>query len=64
MPDDTPKTPAEQQALNAELRADYRNARLRDQHGERFKLFQPDAPAREPATEPTPEIDHDHGMER
>ena len=57
-------TPAAQQAINAELRADYTNARLRDQYGERFKLFQPDAPARDPVPGPTPDTDRDRGMER
>ncbi len=60
MPDDKPLTPTEQQALNAEQRADYRNARLRDQFGEWFKQFQPDAPTRKPVQGP----EHDHGMER
>ena len=64
MPDDAPKTPAEQQALAAEMRADYANARLRDQHGEWFKLFQPDAPARDPGPGTAPENARDHGMER
>ncbi len=64
MPDDKVPTPAEMKALNAELRADYANARLRDTHGERFELIQPDAPARVAGPAPEPEIDHDHGMER
>ena len=58
MPDEKPPTPAEQQALSAELRADYRHARLRDQFGEWFERFQP----RDPLADPKPPPDR--GMER
>ncbi len=59
MPDDKHPPPADRTGLDAELRAGRRNARLRDQFGEWFKVFRP-----EPVNAPEPSTVPDRGVER